>query len=163
MVRESKRYSRRSVLERIGVGGLGLVGVGSASASDERPTIVSASEARAFAEAKVEAVAGRTKFSSWQGATLGEASLFHARNAGSGPTHVPSAYVFPVRNGGEDVGYVTASARSDWAPITVPRRHQLDASDRRARPPRTTESRPQDGSCITAASSTPSNSPTAGR
>lgn len=117
MVRESRRYSRRSVLERIGIGGLGLAGVGSASASDERATVVSASEARAFAEAKVEAVAGRSEFSSWQGATLGEASLFHARKAGSGPTHVPSAYVFAVRNGGEDVGYVTASARSDWAPI----------------------------------------------
>lgn len=117
MVRKPSRCSRRSVLERIGISGLGLAGVGSVTAGDERANVVSRGDAREAAERKVEAVAGRSKFSSWQGVTLGAPTLFHARNAGSAPTHVPTAYVFAVRNGGEDVGYVTASARSDWAPI----------------------------------------------
>ncbi|WP_254543308.1 hypothetical protein [Halomarina pelagica] len=39
------------------------------------------------------------------------------KNAGKGPKYISSAYVFPLKKSNEFVGYVTAAARSDWAPI----------------------------------------------
>lgn len=112
-----KTYSRRNVLETVGAAGLGLAGVGSATASNERSAVVSKADARKAAESKVETVAGHSEFSSWEGATVGKPTTFHARNAEKGPKYVPAAYVFAVKNRGDDVGYVTTSARSDWAPI----------------------------------------------
>lgn len=117
MTRKSDGYSRRSVLERAGVAALGVATVGAGTASADRSKVVSKADAREFAERKVARVAERSRFSSWRGATVGDPATYHARNAERGPDYVPSAYVFPVTNAGEDVGYVTASARSDWAPI----------------------------------------------
>lgn len=44
-------------------------------------------------------------------------TTFYGKNAGQGPEYVPTAYVFVIQNNAEDVGYMTASARSDWAPV----------------------------------------------
>ncbi|WP_435363276.1 C39 family peptidase [Haloarchaeobius sp. DYHT-AS-18] len=78
---------------------------------------VSSGDARRAAKTKLDAVSQRSRFDSWRGATLAKPTTFHAKNAGSGPAYVPVAYTFSVRNAGEEVGYITASARADWAPI----------------------------------------------
>lgn len=70
-----------------------------------------------MAESKVDALSTHPKFTSWADATVGPMTTFHAKNAGHGPEYVPSAYVFAIEKGSEDVGYVTAAARSNWAPI----------------------------------------------
>lgn len=105
------------MLKGLGIAGLGLAGTASVTGKNERATVVSKADARRNAENKVEAVANRSEFSSWRDATVGKPITFHARNAGDGPEYVPAAYVFAVKNRGDDVGYVTASARSDWAPV----------------------------------------------
>lgn len=112
-------YGRRKVLETIGIAGISFTGVGvtSAKKNNSNQDTISKGKARQIVEQKVEEVATRSDFSSWQDATIGEPILFHAKNSSKGPQYVPTAYVFTIQNEGKDVGYVTASARVDWAPI----------------------------------------------
>jgi hypothetical protein len=134
MDENSSNFGRRSVLKSIGAAGVGLLGVGSATATSGQSDIVSRGTARKVAQNKVEAVQTREQFSSWQGATVEKASVFYGANGGQGPEYVPTAYVFAVTNRGEDVGYVTASARSDWAPVleystATPPNHLVDKAE----------------------------------
>ncbi|MEZ3145631.1 C39 family peptidase [Halobaculum sp. MBLA0143] len=92
--------------------GLGTVGTATAS-----PDTVSVGDARAAAAATVRRAAEREQFAAWEGAGLGQPTTFHARNAARGPAAVPAVYVFPVQEGGRDLGYVTAGARPEWADV----------------------------------------------
>ena len=121
MTDESMQHTRRTALKALGVAGVaGLSSVaagatGSNGRSGDR--FVTKATARKAAEAKIAEVAGPPKFESWEGAKATPATTFHMKNADVGPDYVPSAYVFSVKKRGETLGYVTASARSDWAPI----------------------------------------------
>lgn len=117
MSRNIGDYSRRNILKQIGVTGVSIVGVGVASARKNHSSDVPKGKAREIVENKVDAVSDRSKLADWQGATIGQPTTFYAKNRARGPEYVPTAYVFAVQKNGEDVGYVTASARSDWAPI----------------------------------------------
>lgn len=124
---EEPTTNRRSVLGTIGAAGLGLPAVGTAQAAG--PDRVPVGQARKAAERTVQKATRRPEtFGEWEGATVGEPTLFHARNAGPGPAYLPSAYVFTVRKNGRDVGYVTCGGNDAWSsvieysPATPPQR-----------------------------------------
>lgn len=113
------RLSRRGALRGIAALGVGvsvLPGVTSAGSPPGRD-VVPEGRAREVARAQVEAASRREEFAAWRDATVGPAVTYHAKNAGKGPSHLPSAYVFSVTKRGEDRGYVTVAARTDWPPV----------------------------------------------
>lgn len=99
---------------------VGTVGVGASvarnvrAAENNKRTV---KEARDAAKRTVERASSRDAFATWQGASVGQHTTFHARNTAAGPKYVQAAYVFTVRNRGEDVGYVTTGARPDWSAV----------------------------------------------
>jgi hypothetical protein len=102
-------------LKTIGALGVGasVVGTAQAAGNDGRKV----GKARNAAERTVERASSREEFSTWRGASVGGHTTFHARNTATGPKYVPAAYVFTVRKRGEDVGYVTTGAQSEWADV----------------------------------------------
>lgn len=107
--------SRRTVLKSIGALGLGTSVVGAAQAASGNATSVG--KARKAAKRTVERASSKDEFATWQGASVGKPTTFHARNTAKGPEYVPAAYVFSIRNEGEDVGYVTAGAQPEWSDV----------------------------------------------
>lgn len=117
----SDDQDRRSVLESIGIGlfAAGVPGVAAATRDSDgsSESVVPKAEAREAARAQVREAAQRSEFADWADAEVGSGRTFVLQNAEEGPRHQPSAYVFTVENGGEALGYVTAAAQYEWAPI----------------------------------------------
>lgn len=113
------RCGRRSVLKSIGIS---LATLGIADSASAGPSSRSAhktvpkGQAKKAARSALAQLGDDDEFSSWTSGSLGRPTTAYMKNAGKGPAFVPSAYIFPVGNGGSD-GYITTAARNDWKPI----------------------------------------------
>jgi hypothetical protein len=110
----SDRPSRRSVLKTIssagaiGIGMLGGVGTAAAGSGSSKQ------QARRVAKRTVGYLGTKPEFESWQEQGVRSPELFYAKIAsgsaqsggGRTLTYTPSAWVFPIENRGEDVGYI---------------------------------------------------------
>ena len=123
----SDRPSRRSVLKTIssagaiGIGMLGGVGTAAAGSGSSKQ------QARRVAKRTVGYLGTKPEFESWQEQGVRSPELFYAKIAsgsaqsggGRTLTYTPSAWVFPIENRGEDVGYIAiGTIRSDTPVLT---------------------------------------------
>jgi len=108
--------NRRKFLKLTGLtaAGFGMTGVASAA---KGPQHVSRKTAASRVAAKIQLVSNRSELADWANAKIDPPTTFYLKNAESGPKYLRSAYVFPLTLNGKSVGYVTAAARPEWAPI----------------------------------------------
>lgn len=64
---------------------------------------------------KRDQMAHRTTFKSWQEGTIADPTVYYMRSSEN--QYVKSAYVFPIRQGKQNDGYITVAAQRDWDPI----------------------------------------------
>lgn len=119
----SQNVGRRQVLKSIGAAGTVSAGVLGAT---ETAAVSSTSKGRARKMAKntVEFLGNTAEFSNWQRKGVQSPELFYAKvkdsSAGddaTGVEYVPSAWVFPIEDDGEDAGYMTIDAISPHTPV----------------------------------------------
>lgn len=120
----SKRSSsirRRSFLAATGavLGGAAMSGSAIAGSPSSRvPETIPVKAAEKAAEQKRSQVAGSGQFTAWTNATLGDAAPFYIPTPeDESQKYARSAYVFPVRKKGKEVGYITAGAHRSLEPI----------------------------------------------
>lgn len=104
--------TRRDVLRTIGALGLGgsaLTAVGSATPGP-KPTLVKR-DAKKAARRLADHIGSKEEYSDWRAQGIRRPELFYAK-VENGQTYdlKPRAWVFPVENRGDDVGYLTVDA-----------------------------------------------------
>lgn len=112
--------TRRSVLKTIGltaVAATSLSGSAAAAQAHSAEGTVPTGLATKAANKQVLAASHRSNYSDWNGASVGRPTTYYRKNADKGPRYLPSAYVFPVMDGANSIGYVTISARRTEGPI----------------------------------------------
>ncbi|WP_276299167.1 C39 family peptidase [Halorussus lipolyticus] len=134
MADDYHEVDRRTVLKQFGIAGSTLASLGSAScarASNGSQTLSKGLAKQAVTQKKQE-IAERSKFADWNDASVGNAKTFYSRTQSNPvPKYEKSAYVFPITNSGENLGYITASATKINGPILeysrgIPPHHNVD-------------------------------------
>ena len=103
---------RRTVLK--GVSAAGILGAGAATTASAYISTDDLEEtARRTAQLAADSIGESPEFDDWRAEGLASPELFYARvrdGSGTGTTYIPSAWVFPVENGPENVGYIAVDA-----------------------------------------------------
>lgn len=120
--KEYHSYGRRSFLAASGLSVLSCmsvgIGQGKRSKTGQLSKHVSVGLAKMAAQKRLLTVAGSGEFWNWKDGNLATPKTYYMRlNGKSGREYVKSAYVFPVRKNGADIGYITAAARREMNPI----------------------------------------------
>lgn len=105
------QLNRRSVLKNIGLTSLAALLWGSTATADPGGKKLPKGLAKKAATKQVVTASQQSGFSEWSGADVGKSVTYYRKNAGKGPAYLRSAYVFPVMDGANSVGYVTTAAR----------------------------------------------------
>lgn len=114
-------YKRRHVLK--GIGSLSLAGGILSSGVNGAPgpsAPVSKRQASEVARQAAEIIGERSEYERWHRTGVKAPELFYAKVA-SGDTiaYEPRAWVFPIEEHGDDVGYITIDAGQEYAPVLV--------------------------------------------
>ncbi len=126
----SKEPSRRKLLKSLGTAGIigagGVAGAGATAAGGH-----SKRKARQMARETVGYLGSKSEFEDWNEQGVKSPELFYAKtttgssgsnNRGGSLSYTPSAWVFPIENRGNDVGYIAIGAvRSDSPVLTYGR------------------------------------------
>lgn len=114
MDRKEKLKTRRLILKTlvgVPIAGMSLSTVAGNTQDDGRVPI---DDAKAVVSEEINQLASVGEFTDWTDARPGKPTTFYM------PTKIgyePSAYLFPIKNRGNTLGFITASARSEWASI----------------------------------------------
>lgn len=114
---DKKFINRRTALK--GVASIGLAGSLSTSigtASAKAP--ISKKNARRTAKNAVEQLGQGPEFEEWSHTGVKTPQLFYSKVRGeNGVQYQPRAWVFPIENQGDDVGYITVDATQEYSPV----------------------------------------------
>ncbi|MCU4717479.1 hypothetical protein [Halapricum hydrolyticum] len=110
--------TRRSVLKNAAVGGASLIGVTGFATGKKKQSDVSQRDARKIAKKAVGHIGTRTEFDTWCEQGVKSPELFYAKVAdGDSIVYTPRAWVFPIENRGDDVGYIAIDAKQTVSPV----------------------------------------------
>lgn len=111
------KEKRRTVLKHFGAVGVSsvLLTTGSAATDTNDSDGVPEPVARRFALARVKHNSQKRAFSAFKSAELGQPELFYLSQGGE---YVPGAWVYPIEDGGSEVGHVAAGAQR-WLPRVI--------------------------------------------
>lgn len=89
--------SRRDFLGMVGATAAASITAISTPATAKNNDKLPKGLAKKAARKQVIAASGEPDFGDWNGAAVGKPTTFYRKNAGKGPEHLRSAYVFPRR------------------------------------------------------------------
>lgn len=113
----STKITRRTMIKTIGFAGLAPSSITSIATAQSAEKYLPKGLVKKAAEKQVLAASQQPQFTEWNGASVGRPTTYYRKNAGKGPAYLRSAYVFPVIDGSNSVGYITTSARQTEGPI----------------------------------------------
>lgn len=119
---DEKSINRRRVLKSVGAVGIGAAVLPSSSSAKGAKAAIEKRRARTIAKEFAEIVGEREGFSDWREEGIRSPELFYGKvTADSSSTnsieYTPTAWVFPVEDRGDDVGYVAISAKQAESPV----------------------------------------------
>lgn len=111
--------SRRSTLKGLGSAvATGALLSSTAAGKSSGDGTVSKQDARQIARAAADEIGDSSEYSDWSKDGVRAPKLFHAKvRDGDGVSYVPRAWVFPVEDGGSDVGHITIDADQFEVPV----------------------------------------------
>lgn len=101
----------------VGLTGLAASSITSVATAQRAENHLPKGLAKKAAEKQVFAASQQPRFTEWKGASIGSPTVYYRKNASMGPAYLRSAYVFPVMDGSDSVGYVTTAAHRTEGPI----------------------------------------------